>query len=75
MLENEKYWNNPYIHKYNITWCTVTGWILVEYGDIERVSNGGELNLIKAQYIKAWSTKVKIPWTINTHLRKWRAGG
>jgi hypothetical protein len=50
MLENEKYWNNPFIYEYNIVYCAVYYWILGEYGDTERVSNKGA-NLIKAQYI------------------------
>jgi hypothetical protein len=38
MLESEKYWNNPFIYKYNVTYCTVSSWILVEHGDRERVN-------------------------------------
>jgi hypothetical protein len=49
--------------------CTVSCWILGEYGDRGRVSNRGEgLNLIKAQYIQTWSTKAKPPWIINVHI-------
>jgi hypothetical protein len=66
MLENEKYWNNPYVYKYNIMHHTVSCWILGEHGDREWVSNTGEMvNLIKAWSIQNWSTKTKLPWAIN----------
>jgi hypothetical protein len=58
MLENEKDWNNPSIHEYNITYCTVSSWILGEHVDTERVSNWVN-NLIKAQYIHTWNTEAK----------------
>jgi hypothetical protein len=42
MLENEKYGNNPFMYEYNVIHCSVSCWILVEHGDREWVSNGGE---------------------------------
>jgi hypothetical protein len=56
----------------------VNRWILGEHADREWVSNGGGVDLIKAQYIPTWSTKVKPPWTINIFLinkMKGRRGG
>jgi hypothetical protein len=47
----------------------------------EWVSNGWwsglqGVNLMKAWHIQAWSTKYQVlPWTINIHFKKWRAGG
>jgi hypothetical protein len=35
ILGNERYWNNPFIHEYNIMHYTVSGWLLGEDGDRE----------------------------------------
>jgi hypothetical protein len=57
------------IYEYSIIFCTVSCWILGEYGDRERVSNVG-LIWLKAQYIQSWSAKATPPWTINIHFKK-----
>jgi hypothetical protein len=61
MVENEKYWNSPSIYEYNIINCTPHHWLLGENGDREWVGICVEGCVIftKAQYIQAWSTKVK----------------
>jgi hypothetical protein len=76
MLQNEKYWNNPSI--YDIMHCTVSCWTLGEYCDREYVINRGKgINLIKAQYIQIWSTKLNplLDYQYIFYFKKWRAGG
>jgi hypothetical protein len=57
------------VHEDDIAKCTVSCRIVGEQGDRESISNRG-VNMIKAQYIHVWNTKLKSPLIINTHLRK-----
>jgi hypothetical protein len=59
MLENEKYWDNPSICEYNMTYCAISCQILGEHGDRESVSDGGLIWLEHDKYrpeVPRWNT-------------------